>query len=246
MNLPDSVDYYEQYSTRWKGYRRLWPNLDLRERKVLDLLESVLPGSRILDIGCGDALLGRFICERHAVQYVGLDASRRTLQLAQLNLAGDTRPRLIQGDALHLGLAPATFDVIIMGELIEHFQFPSYLMTEARRVARPGARIIVTTPNYASLAHRIGLLLRGRIAFDVEEHVRLFTYRSLKEFLHHNGLQVQRIEGVFYVIDMPWPLIQLNSQRHFWIRRLQRLEHRLLGWLPSLAGWLIADCTIQK
>lgn len=246
MTQPDLVAFYDRYSGRWAEYRRQWPELDLRERKVLELLRAGPLAGQVLDIGCGDALLGKYLCRQPGVEYVGLDTSPRTLELAAANLHNCERYTLVQGDALALAFKPDSFDVLIMGELIEHFQFPRFLAAEARRVARPGARAIVTTPNYASLCHRVGLLLRGRIAFDVEEHIRLFTYRSFKEFLIANGLHPRRIDGVFYLIDMPWPLLTLRSHGRPLLQRLQAWEHRLFHPFPGLAGWLVADCMIVK
>ena len=246
MDQRDLIAFYERYSTRWVKYRELWPNLDLRERKMLEVLHTGLLGGRVLDIGCGDALLGKHLCRQPNIEYVGLDVSLNTLKLATSNLQDCTRYSLVQGNALALPFGSDEFDLVIMGELIEHFQFPRLIAAEARRVARPGSRAVVTTPNYASLCHRIGLLLRGRIAFDVEEHVRLFTYRSFKEFLAANGFIPRRIEGVFYFVDMPWPLLRLRSQEKPLYQRLQMIEHRLLHSFPGLAGWLIADCQIVK
>jgi SAM-dependent methyltransferase len=240
------IAFYDHYSERWAEYRQLRPDLDLRERKVLEMLRAGPLAGRVLDIGCGDALLGKHLCCHPGVEYVGLDVSSRTLELAAANLDDCQDYTLVQGDARTLAFGPDYFDVLIMGELIEHFQFPRLITAEARRVARPGSRAIVTTPNYASLCHRVGLLLRGRIAFDVEEHVRLFTYRSFKEFLVANGFHPRRIEGVFYFIDMPWPLLRLRSRGRPLYQRLQVLEHRLLRPFPGLAGWLVADCQIVK
>lgn len=246
MDQSNLITFYDQYSERWTEYRRLWPDLDLRERKVLEVLRDGLLVGRVLDIGCGDALLGKYLCRQPDVEYVGLDVSLRAVEQAASNLRSCRRYALVQGDVTTLAFPSDHFDVLIMGELIEHFQFPQIIASEIRRVARPGARVIITTPNYASLCHRVGLLLRGRIAFDVEEHVRLFTYRSFKEFLAANGFQPRRIEGVFYFIDMPWPLIMLRSHGRPFVQWLQAYEHRLFSPFPGLAGWLVADCKTEE
>ena len=246
MSKSEPVAFYDRYSSRWLPYRQLWPGLDLRERKVLELLQAGSLTGSVLDIGCGDALLGKYLCDQPGIDYVGLDASPRTLELARANLLNCERYSMVQCDALKLAFDSNKFDILILGELVEHFQFPHLIAAEARRVARPGARVIVTTPNYASLCHRVGLFLRGRIAFDVEEHVRLFTYRSFREFLIANGFRPRKIAGVLYFIDMPWPLIMLKSSGRPLIQRIQAWEHRIMQSFPGLAGWSVAECVVEK
>ncbi|HSE13084.1 MAG TPA: methyltransferase domain-containing protein [Rudaea sp.] len=70
-------------------------------------------------------------------------------------------------------VADDTFDAVLFTEVIEHLAFnPVGMWREIYRVMRPGARIVVTTPNYYALRSsvrrwlRVPVLLGGGIAVD--------------------------------------------------------------------------------
>jgi ubiquinone/menaquinone biosynthesis C-methylase UbiE len=92
----------------------------VRTRSVLDLV-GPLRGRRVLDIGCG---VGTFAMElaKQGNDCVGLDASPNMLRTAS-DLARSqrlTRCHFVVGDAALHPLRPATFDVVIASDIVEH------------------------------------------------------------------------------------------------------------------------------
>jgi SAM-dependent methyltransferase len=72
----------------------------------------------------------------------------------------------------------ACFDAMVMSHVIEHVHHPLELLSEARRVLKPGRRIVIATPNAGSLGHR---MLGARWPFlDPPRHLQLFTPRALE------------------------------------------------------------------
>ena len=77
-------------------------------------------------------------------------------------------------------IADDTFDIVLFTEVIEHLAFnPVAMWREIYRVMKPGARIVVTTPNYYALrtgVRRSWRAMRGLGAgVDVEHVLRMHT-----------------------------------------------------------------------
>ena len=107
-------------------------------------------GEDVLDIGCSQGiaaiLLGR---EGHRV--VGVDLDGDALDFARRELAAE--PEVVRervsfqaGAADRLPFEDASFDAVLLGEILEHQNRPERLLAEARRVLRPAGRVILSVP----------------------------------------------------------------------------------------------------
>jgi predicted TPR repeat methyltransferase len=72
------------------------PN-DTLEKPVMRELLGTVPGRRILDLGCGDAAIGRELLEHGAAAYIGVEGSAKMVIVAAQTLAG-TPGQLIWAD----------------------------------------------------------------------------------------------------------------------------------------------------
>ena len=146
----------------------------------------------VLDLGCGDGRLTLSLRGRHIV---AADVSRVALERA--------RPRVAEHDIELVELTPGavlpwddgTFELVLLAETIEHVVDTQTLLSEARRVLRPGGELAVTTPAHG---RRTGLsmLMRGfERSFDpLSPHVRFFTRRSLSALLDEMGFDVTSVK----------------------------------------------------
>ncbi|WP_322802306.1 class I SAM-dependent methyltransferase [Thermoflexus sp.] len=102
----------------------------------------VLAGRRVLDLGCG---IGGYTLalEEAGAHGVALDLWIRPGFPAQSFFP-------IQGNALRLPFAEATFDGILCASLIEHVKDPLALLREIRRVTRPGGWVYLSFPPFYS------------------------------------------------------------------------------------------------
>lgn len=126
----------------------------------IDLLligQMVQPGSRVLDVGCGDgALLDYLVQER------GADA--RGIELSQdgVNACVARGLSVIQGDAdKDLRDYPSkTFDYVILSQTLQATHRPREVLGELLRIGR---RAIVSFPNFGHWRVRFDLLCSGRM-----------------------------------------------------------------------------------
>ena len=156
-----------------------------------------------LDLGCGD---GRLTAELRAGELVAADVSEVALGRARGRIPS---ARLVRVDPDEpLPLPDALFDLVLCAETIEHVRDVQLLLSEARRVLRPGGRLAVTTPAHGRLTG-LDVLLRGfERRFDpLSPHLRFLTSRSLAELLDSLGFDpgpVGRRTGTLTVVaDRP-------------------------------------------
>jgi ubiquinone/menaquinone biosynthesis C-methylase UbiE len=116
--------------------------------------EHVSGPARILDVGCGAALVADRL-EDLDVDYVGVEYGGHQLKFAVDKAASRPeariRRRFVQGDAERLPVADASFDVVVMSEVIEHLLRPELATWEVARVLRPGGVFVMTTNNASEM-----------------------------------------------------------------------------------------------
>ena len=149
-------------------------------------VESLPAVGRALDLGCGDGRLGASLAAR---ELVAADVSTVALERARRRLPG-AETVLVEPDA-PLPFEDSSFDLVLCAETIEHVRDLQLLLSEVRRVLRPGARLALTTPAHGRLAG-LDVLMRGfERRFDpLSPHIRFFTARSLARLLTGLGFDV--------------------------------------------------------
>ncbi len=154
------------------------------------------PGDRLLDIGAG---FGRHAFEafRRGATAIACDLGRDELRecnntFAAMLLAGETIPGAtaasVQGSALSLPFADASFDRVIASEVLEHIVDDAGALAEFTRVLRPGGTLAATVPAW------LGETVCWKLSEDyhapaaVGGHVRIYTTDVLRTRLRNAGL----------------------------------------------------------
>ena len=132
---------------------------------ALDIAGNVFKGRSVLEIGCGSGRLTRELGSRGASEVIGIDISETALRIARRRAQGLTA--LIsfrRGDIEVIPVSDERFPVVFCCETIEHVLNPRRALSELRRVLAPEGTLVLTAPNYLSLAglHRLSVRARGR------------------------------------------------------------------------------------
>ena len=136
----------------------------------------------------------------------------------------------VVGDCTDLSaFEDGTFDVVFASNLLEHLERPASqrLLAEAKRVLRPGGRLILMQPNFR--------LNPGRY-FDDYTHVAIFTDQSLSDYLVSEGWSIDTVRPRF----LPLTLRSRGSGLTFLVPWYLRSP------IKPLAGQMLVVATPQK
>jgi O-antigen biosynthesis protein len=165
-----------------------------RLRAHMKLLAAVGSGVRVLDVGCSSGYLAGPL-SRRGNTVVGLEldpaAAREAEQFCERVLVGDV-------ETMALPLEPASFDVVLCGDVLEHLRDPGAALARLRPFLRPGGRLVASTPNIANWAMRLSLLA-GRWTYTDRgildrTHTHLFTRRTLVQTVEGAGYRVEHVD----------------------------------------------------
>jgi SAM-dependent methyltransferase len=133
------------------------------------------PGTRLLDVGCGDGTAEVMLGRLHISQ-VTLFAVDRELDhakgTAQAGSAHNIRLNVAAADALSLPFADAVFDSTFCVAVLQHVPDLRAAVGELARVTKPGGRIVAVEPDNAA-RYWFSSVDSGRQAFDLS--TRFFT-----------------------------------------------------------------------
>jgi methionine biosynthesis protein MetW len=129
----------------------------MSERRDLELIaELVPPGSRVLDLGCGDGELLALLARERGCSGYGIEIAddnvlacvKRGVNVIQLNL----------DEGLSM-FDDASFDVVLQIDTLQHLRNAETMLRETARVGKLG---IVAFPNFAHWPNRLSVI-RGRM-----------------------------------------------------------------------------------
>lgn len=204
----DSIDpgYYDAVFKRTAGVQSKWHHLKFRH------VRNAMPsGFRShLDVACGP---GTFVGTLPGdVRSAGVDLAAPQVEYAGRKYGTDEHTFQTMS-AGRLPFDEGSFDVVTMVELIEHLEVGAIeeLLGEVRRVLEPGGKIVVTTPNYASLWPLLEKVVNARAEVSYEDqHITFFTRKRVLSLLRGCGfgsVEATTFQGVApFVAGLSWKL----------------------------------------
>jgi SAM-dependent methyltransferase len=208
------------------------------------LVNSALrPGERLLEIGCGEGGNLFHLRNGQSTTLYGVDFSPAKVAFAHRVAAA----HCAAADAAALPFADATFDAILIRDLLHHLPQPSLAIAEAHRVLRPGGRLTLIEPNGKSL-----LVFLQATLIEAERGLYRSNAKRLKRQLEEAGFVVDRAEAL-----QPFPVARVILHPRMGLPKLGSskavasalsIVDRIAGRLLPRSGWtyLIFEASVDK
>jgi SAM-dependent methyltransferase len=165
---------------------------------VLRLAGDPEPGTRVLDVGCGNGFTcGEFLKRGCAV--VGIDLSKEGIDLARGTYPGARFERMGSDVDILSQLGEAPFDIVVSTEVVEHLYAPREWARGCYAALKPTGTFICTTP-YHGYPKNLLISLLGRWETHADPlwdggHIKLWSKRTLFELLREAGFTNLKFRG---------------------------------------------------
>ncbi len=174
--------------------------MNMLRPELQKICQWIEPGSRILDLGCGDGSLLEWLKNNRDTTGYGVEINQaNVLSCLQKNI------NIIQAD-LDAGLTDFrddSFDYVIMTQALQALQRPDKTLHEMMRV---GKKCIVTFPNFGLWRHRLYLSTKGRMPvskalpaqwYDTS-NIHLCTIDDFESFCKQYDMNISKKDFVDY------------------------------------------------
>lgn len=188
---------YRNPTREWlHGSRRDW---------IVSKVRQYAPPTRsgkALDVGSGAGVYLPVLAELFG-EAVGIDTQEMMLDYVRPLTAKYPNLRVVAGDIANCGLSPASFDLIICSEVVEHIADSQKAISQLHDLLKPGGILILSTPQrwsllelMATIAYLPGifslvkLIYRGQPLFD-PGHINLMTEEQVMRQLETAGFSIR-------------------------------------------------------
>jgi len=187
----------QNLSRELKSERYQPSQIDLENMNSSHSLAIELTGcnKRVLEIGTSTGYITKVLKER-GNQVIGVEIDKEAAEIARRYCES-----MIIGDVEELDLDaildPASIDVILMGDILEHLKWPGHLLANVKKYLKPGGYLVVSLPNVAH-GDLLLNLLNGDFRYTPmglldETHLRFFGKRNIFDIFNKLGYKIKNL-----------------------------------------------------
>ncbi len=156
-------------------------------------IEAVIPDNvmKILDVGCGEGLLGKRLLGKGAEEVVGVEITPDICKIARGNLTDVICGNI---EEIDLPFEEGYFDCIIFADVLEHMKEPLSLLKRLRKNLSTTGVVVASIPNvgYYGILH---MLSQGHWTYQAagildKTHLRFFTRKEIGSLFADAGLEI--------------------------------------------------------
>jgi SAM-dependent methyltransferase len=167
--------------------------------RVKSLTQGLQAGSRVLDIGCGRGVMIRALLD------LGFEAHGVEISEAAAAAVDDRADVRIAADLADANHESNSFDAVIMWHVLEHLRDPAETLSAIQRILRPGGRLILAVPNFASWQSKWSQ--NDWFHLDLPRHLFHFSPTNLSRLIERFGFQCQAVKH-FALLQNPFGWLQ--------------------------------------
>jgi 2-polyprenyl-6-hydroxyphenyl methylase/3-demethylubiquinone-9 3-methyltransferase len=186
----------------------------LKQHYGQKLTENTL---QVLDVGCGGGILTELVAkENRNFNVLGIDISKRSIETAAKHAKENnvTNVSYKYGSVYDIPVDSSSMDIIIMSDVLEHFLDLNKVMSEVKRVLRPGGILVYDTINRTLKSHILFVYVfeTARVIPPGTHDWRLFiTPEEMKQLIEKHGLKAadySEMRGLEPTFESPVDVIQ--------------------------------------
>jgi len=168
-----------------------------RLNRIVELCGGV-NNKRILDVGCGNGVLGKTLIDKGAI-VDGCDLSGDAIDGAAKVL---NKAFIFDIENDNYKDIEKNYDIVIATEVIEHLFLPELFIKNIKNLVKENGLIIITTPNFLMWTLRLRMLF-GQFEYTESGfwdrgHIHFFTYKTFLKTLIENGLTIEQENHIFH------------------------------------------------
>lgn len=163
----------------------------------LGLTKYIPSGKKILDVGCGQGILGE-IYRKNNNEYYGIEWANDVEGILKKRLTKYFKADVTDFKKVAKLLGRNKFDIIIFADVLEHLYDPVTVVNFYKKYLKDNGKIYFSLPNIAVFNARIWLLL-GKFNYTQvgtldKTHIRFFTKDNIFKLLKVSGLEMEKID----------------------------------------------------